>query len=151
MEYDTKRWWWRRQTDKPSNQMCFWPRALLKGPKRSFVVVLLILVWNQVQKRFLGTKNVHKIKKYSWEQNFFLWTKNVLWNKKCSREQQSAKRNKKCSWEQSVMWIFDMLSEVSHFWSFLLLLLVAILVTLAVLVVLIAMGVMEVLGDLVLW
>ena len=57
-------------------RQCCWPRALLKGPKRSFVVLVLLLVvvgvetWirngTNVTKQFLmGTKNVR-------EQNLFL-------------------------------------------------------------------------------
>ena len=50
---------------------CFWPRAILKGPKRSFVVLLLLGVES-------SSKNVPVNKNFSREQKIFLGTKNVL-------------------------------------------------------------------------
>ena len=40
-------------------------------------LLLLFLAWNQVQKTFVGSKNVRGNKECSWEQKIFAGTKNV--------------------------------------------------------------------------
>ena len=55
-----------------------WSRATLKGPKRSFVEVVIVLLGvESSSKMFLGTKNVLGNKKCSREQKTFYGTKNV--------------------------------------------------------------------------
>ena len=64
-----------------------WPRALLKGPKRSFDVVVVLLL--------LGVETSSKSNKNcAWEQRNCKETKNVKGNKKCAREQKMCKGTK---------------------------------------------------------
>ena len=55
--------------------MTFWPRATLRGPKRSFVIVGVVIYVAGVEK----------------------WVKNVQNGKKCAREQKNVQENKKCA------------------------------------------------------
>ena len=57
----------------------FWPRALLKGPKRSFVVLVLVVLVVGVETFCLNVLN---------------GTKSVQANKKCAREQKMCKGTK---------------------------------------------------------
>ena len=58
---------------------------MLKGPKRSFVVVVLVLgVETWVKNALNGTKNVRKQNLLQIEQKMCMGTKNVQGNKKCA-------------------------------------------------------------------
>ena len=60
---------------------------MLKGPKRSFVVVVVLGVESKAKNISNGTKIVQANKKCAREKKMFKGTKKVQGNKKCAREQ----------------------------------------------------------------
>ena len=72
-----------------------WPRGTLKGPKRSFVVVALLLGVESSSKLFLGTKDVRG-------------SKNFRGNKKCSYQSKLSSLSPNCN--GSKVWLITILN-----------------------------------------
>ena len=73
----------------------FRPRATLKGPKRSFAVLVVVVVHGVKS----SSKNVRGNKKCLWEHKLFVGTKIVRGNKKMFLGTKNVLGNKNCSYK----------------------------------------------------
>ena len=82
----------------------FWPRAILKGPERSFVVVVVVLllgVESSSKKVINITKNVREPNLLQSEQEMLQRVQKMFANKICFKSNKKCyKRNKKYSWRK---------------------------------------------------